>query len=426
MLNEIFNEYLIKNLTDILFVVFIGFTIAFLSTPIVGRIAKIIKVIDKPKYQRNAFERGYETRIHSEPKAKLGGLAMAFALLFTILISTQLSLTNHLDINYVLVQYGIIVGAIVIVVGGLLDDIFELNPYIQLFFQVLAASIVIVFSIGLITNINVLGINLNFEFWELPIQIGRISSFYIPAFVFTLFWILGMINVINWVGGIDGLNGTVSALASFTLLVISLSNSNFIISIIIAAHLGSVLGVLPFNYYPSKIFYGSIGDYLNGYLLSIFAILSGAKWHTTLILFALPIIDGLYVIYKRFRKYPSFLSKPWKVLAISDKNHFHHRLLDSGFSQKAVMFIESSFVLILCGFAILSTDLRIEFITIILGLIFIVLVFVIVFILKQRYELQQRLNEIVIQEEIKTVKKPLVSVVVRDGDNDNEEPKFIY
>src|SRR4029079_13258867 len=76
--------------------------------------------------------------------------------------------------------------------------------------------------------------------------------------------------------------------------------------------------------------------------------------------------------------------KPWKILGISDKNHLHHRLLDSGFSKKSVVLIETTMIAVLCALGIISTALKAEFTAIFVGLTFILFAFSIIFVLRAK------------------------------------------
>lgn len=423
------NEFIIKNISDITVIVLISFLFAFILTPFAGRIAKLIGAVDKPASQRSKSERGYSTRLHTEPKPKLGGLAMVASIFLTIILLSSLNIVDGISSESIFSQTGIILGAIFIFIGGLLDDVFELSSTMQLFFHLFAGLCAIFFSIGVITNITFLGVDFNLSGIIIPLNIGIMTEIPLIGLFFTLIWIVGLINVINWVGGVDALNGSITSTVLITIMLIALSNGNILISLLIAIHLGSVLGVLPYNYHPAKIFYGSIGDYLNGYLLAIFAIASGTKWSTTFILLALPIIDAIYVLFMRFRKYPEYLRQPWKILSVSDRNHLHHRLIDSGFSPKMVTQIELTITVVMCSLAILTTDVRSEVASFTLGVLFLFLSFSIVFYLKVRAQKKASFLSAFVDKNIETSKQKEVKVdiIFKDEESENKkEEKFIY
>jgi len=405
------NPYIIQNMSQVLSALFFAFILSFLLTPFIGRLASFLGAVDLPAYLRKKNERGIETRIHTESKLKLGGLAMVVSI-FIVLIATG---------TLVLIPKGVILGVIVITVLGFLDDIFDLSSVVQLLFQVLAAFLVVLSGIS-ITSISFLETTIDFNWFSALFELANFSyNFIFPADFITIFWIVGMINVINWVGGIDGLNGSVSSIALFTILVFTLGAGNIPLAIMIGIHLGSVLGVLPFNYPPSKIFYGSIGDYLNGFLLAIFAIFASTRWAATLVLLGLPIIDGLFVVISRIRTNPELAKKPWKIFSVSDKNHLHHRLMSAGYSNKTVLLIEISIMAILCSIAVYFSEIRLEVISIILALTIIFVLFSLIFFLKKRNEKLEssRRNQILLSQ----TKEAVVKVVYKESE---EDEKFTY
>src|SRR5260221_4906471 len=408
------NKYVVEHLSQVGSVVALSFIIAFILTPIFGKFAIKIGAIDLPARMRKKTERGLNTRIHDYVYPKLGGLAVVSAILLTLLITK----------GFGEVSKGVILGIIIIAITGFLDDKFDLNSKFQLSGQFLAAAFVVVSGIS-ITHLNFLGTQISFDMFSGVIHFFQYTyNFIFPADILTIAWIVGMVNVINWVGGVDALNGSVTSIALFTLLLLNLANGNIPLSILIGIHLGGVLGVLPFNYPPGKIMYGSSGDFLNGFLLAIFAILGGTKWTATLIILGLPIIDGILVVYMRFKSNPELITNPLKILQISDKNHLHHRLLASGYSKQTVMLVESTMMIILCSIALYFSNLRTDVLAFILGIAFIIVVFTTIFFLMKRQKRNQKLH--VIYED-KKEEKPRKEAIVRDiiGD-EKEDEKFIY
>lgn len=409
------NPYIINNLFNILGLTFSAFIIAFLLTPLAGRLAVLIGAVDLPASLRKKSERGISTRIHSYIYPKLGGLAVVIAILATLFFNS----------STIVVGKGIILGIIVITIFGFLDDKFELNSKLQLLGQIIAAFIIVASGIS-ITTINFLSIQLNFDWFSSIITFaGYTYNFIFPADLITILWIVGLINVINWVGGVDALNGSVTSVALITLMLISLSNGNIVLAGLIAIHLGAVLGVLPYNYPPGKIMYGSIGDYLNGYLLAVFAILGSTKWSASIIILAMPILDGLIVLYTRFKENPKLLRTPLKILQISDRNHLHHRLLDAGYSKKAVTLIESTIMVIVCSIALVFTDLRTDVLAFIIGMAFLFICFTTIFILKKRGKNKNKATDIL--REINRANNPEKEITIKTYyDEEKEEEKFIY
>jgi UDP-GlcNAc:undecaprenyl-phosphate GlcNAc-1-phosphate transferase len=419
------NNVLLTNISNLLTLTLIAFLITFFITPIVGRIAGKIGAIDLPAAQRKRTERGLTTRLHAYPYPKLGGLAMVIAMsimvgAFLLTSDSYSSISNYL---------GVFVGLAIVIALGFVDDIWEISATTQLGLQFLAAFCVVISGVS-INSISLFGLNIDFQAFNIVFQMGEYTfSLVFPAAIITIIWIVGLINVINWVGGVDALNGTVTSIALITLLILVASTGNLPLAGLIAIHLGSVLGVLPFNYNPGKIMYGSIGDYVNGYLLAIFAILGGARWSATLLILALPILDGMFVVYTRFRDYPELRSRPWLLFSVSGYNHFHHRLLASGYTKKLVVLVEGAIMAIVAGIILTLSDLRFEYLVLILILIILLAVFAYTSFQKKRAELRNRVKlatDLVDEEQKGGNKKEDVVVKTVYQSSADKDEKFIY
>jgi UDP-GlcNAc:undecaprenyl-phosphate GlcNAc-1-phosphate transferase len=168
----------------------------------------------------------------------------------------------------------------------------------------------------------------NFTLFGAGLSITPLADF------ITLIWIVGIINVINFLDGLDGLAAGVSFFSAVSIFFVSLlltvyQPATALLSAILA---GSLLGFLPFNFNPAKIFMGDSGSHFLGFALAILAIISGAKMATAFLVLGFPILDGLLVVCKRVIRGGS----PFQA----DKSHLHHRLLDIGLSTRAaVIFI---------------------------------------------------------------------------------------
>lgn len=408
------NKYLIENLSNLASAFVLAATVSFLVTPLVARLAKKVGAIDKPASQRRKGDATAVRRIHLIPTPKLGGLAMVVAIVIGLIV------TN----SFGFIPRGIVFGAIIVIILGILDDIFELDGKVQLALQFFAAAIVVLTGTS-ITGIHFLGNQINFNAFSALVEVlGFTYNFIFPADLITILWIVGLINVINWVGGVDALNGSVSSIAAFTMLLFAITSGNIPLAIILAIHLGSIQGVLPYNYNPAKIYYGSVGDYLNGYLLAVFAILGSTRWTATLILLGMPIIDGLLVFMIRFREHPELLKQPWKVLNISDNNHLHHRLLAAGYSKKTVNLIETAIMSVLCAIAIVMSDIRQDVMAFIVSITILFVIFAVIFFLKKRNEKQESFVRVITQPDEEEPQKETVITVIDDPED--EEKKFVY
>jgi UDP-GlcNAc:undecaprenyl-phosphate/decaprenyl-phosphate GlcNAc-1-phosphate transferase len=388
----------------------IALVIASVSTPLIGRLAVRFGALDLPGHLRSRLDRTAERRIHDRIVPKLGGLATAIAMIATLLLTDSLGQ----------LRWGIIVGILIITVIGVLDDTYNLSARVQLGGQALAGLMVVLSGIT-VASIQVAGVFINLNLYSTDIELGSfIYHLIFPGDLITIVWIVGVINAINWVGGIDALNGSLSSVAAFTMLLIAMRTGNIPLAILIAIYLGGVLGVLPFNYNPAKIFFGTVGEFLNGFLLAVFAILGGSKLPLAIIILGLPIIDAIWVVFLRIKSNPDILKKPMKILTISDKNHLHHRLLSLGYSQKSVLFIELAIMAILCTIAFYFSGFRDEFVALVGAFALIISVFAVIGIGRKQ---MQRANAR--QAEIKA-KEPKVEIKIVNPDDKNDEEKYAY
>lgn len=421
LINKISNPALQNNLLEVSSGFLVAFVIAFFLTPLVSRFAQRIGAVDMPKNKRKKSDKTAFRRIHEGELTILGGLSMAIAIMIAVLAFDILDYFPK----------GAVLGFLLVTIIGLLDSLFELNAKLQLLGQVIAAMLLIIGG-NTILGIDFGFFSLNFNWYsDLVFSFGSYAyNFIFPADIITLIWIVGMINAINWVGGIDGLNGSVSGLAGFTMLLIVLDRNNpdIILATLIAIYLGGLLGVLPFNWYPQKMMYGSIGDYLNGYLLAVFAIYSSSRWLATIVILGLPLIDALFVISVRFKTHPEVRTNPLKILSISDKNHLHHRLLAAGYSKKMVVLIEISMMLVLCTIAFWFSGLEREYFAAFASVALIILSFTIISFLIKRHQKVENIKLLSgdkVEEEPKEVK---VNIITQDSTEPTEDEyeRFIY
>jgi len=293
--------------------------IAFVLTPVVIRIAKKIGIVDDPRLKT------HPKVIHTYPVPRGGGIAIFAALLVSSLIF--LDIDKHL--------LGILLGGLFIVFIGIIDDKYDLNPYLRLFMQFVAAAIPIASGIGIsfITN-PISGGIIDLSHPRISFDVfGEIRTIWILSDIFALFWIVTLMNFLNMgAKGIDGQLPGVVSIAALTIAVLSLKFSADItqwpVIALAAITSGAYLGFLPWNLYPQKIMPSFSGSVLAGYLLAILAILSTAKVGTLVVALGVPIIDTGYTIARRII---SGKSPVW-----GDTGHLHHRLLNAGLTKRQI------------------------------------------------------------------------------------------
>ena len=277
--------------------------IAFGATPIVKTFATKVGAIDVPDGAR---------RVHDHPIPRMGGMAIFLGFIISVLLFANI--TTQVQ--------GILIGAVIIVATGVVDDIIQMKWYFKLGAQILAAVIAIAHGVVIqgLMNPNV------FSPHETLVTIGIIS---IPI---TLFWIVGITNAVNLIDGLDGLACGVSAISSVTMLVVALMVSEPNVALILAALAGGCLGFIPYNLNPAKIFMGDTGALLLGYILATVSILGLFKFYAVItflvpvLALALPLFDTLFAIIRRLLRGQNPMTP--------DRGHLHHRLIDHGLSQK--------------------------------------------------------------------------------------------
>jgi UDP-GlcNAc:undecaprenyl-phosphate GlcNAc-1-phosphate transferase len=303
---------------DVLWGFLVAFAVVVVLTPGVGRVARVLGVVDEP---------GEERRMHLRAVPRLGGLAIFLGIFIPSLAFLDLS-----DDAY----RGILLGAAVATAIGMADDFRGLPWAVKLAGQGAAAGIAIYFGVYIDRfSFPVLGVH------ELP---------YWFSVVVTVLWIVGMMNVINLLDGMDGLAAGISAIAGATFAVLALELGRPEAAVLSAIVAGACLGFLRHNFYPARIFMGDSGSHLLGFVLATVAIQGSLKTAATvalvfpLIVLAVPLLDTSFVIAKRL-KYGRPLTEPtpW---------HLYHRFRNIGFTQRRAAIYFYVWGLVLAGAAL--------------------------------------------------------------------------
>ena len=312
---------------DYLIAIIITFFLSIIFTPLVKKIAWKFKFLDYPDGER---------KIHKKPIPLLGGVAVFLS--FILVLAYYSFFTNLVIWGFILPKHilGIIIASSIIILGGVLDDKYNLKPRIQFIFPLLATLIIIVSGIGINHVRNPFGGIISFENWDFILfwWQGMPYKITLLADLFTLIWLLGMMYTTKLLDGLDGLVSGITVIGSLIIFGISVSNNvaQYNTGLIALMLAGAFLGFLIFNFHPAKIFLGESGSLFAGLMLGVLAIISGSKVATTLLIMGIPILDVIWVIGRRlFNK---------KAVSLADRKHLHFRLLDIGLSQRqAVIFM---------------------------------------------------------------------------------------
>lgn len=289
-------------------------------------------------------------RQHKDRVPKLGGLSLTVAYLAG-LIPIYLLLPPIGD--DALRLRGVVLGTLVLFVGGLIDDRWELSPWSQFAIQIAGTLIAIshLIFIGIFTN-------------PLNGELVPISS-RLLAVLITLVWVVGIINTVNWLDGLDGLAAGVGTIAALLFAWHSYRLGQEAVAAFPLALAGALLGLMPFNFAPARVFLGTAGAYVLGYNLATLAILSPAKIATALLVLAVPILDGLWRVIDRLRRGQS----PF----FGDRGHLHFRLADEGWPTQWVVLGYYGFSLVFGLVAIFASGLTKLVMLTVLGLAVLIL-----------------------------------------------------
>ena len=304
-------------------VFFLSFGVALAITPFVRRLGLHLNIVAVPGGRRQ----------HPKPVPKLGGVVLFIAFLAGVGLTYWLFPPSGDD---ALRLRGVVIGSVVIFLGGLLDDRFDLPPVIQFSIQFVGAAIAMSHIIFIEVFANPLP---SAAFWSWPFWNGlfRVEGNLIwiwrpVALLGTSLWMVGIINTVNWLDGLDGLAagvGTVAVLLfAWHSYRLDLAGQEAVAAFPLALA-GALLGFLPFNFTPARIFLGTAGAYFLGYNLATMAILSPAKIATALLVLAIPILDSLWRVIDRLRQGRS----PFR----GDRGHLHFLLADAGWPTRAIV-----------------------------------------------------------------------------------------
>jgi UDP-GlcNAc:undecaprenyl-phosphate/decaprenyl-phosphate GlcNAc-1-phosphate transferase len=292
--------------------------IVLVLTPLTARIAPKIGGVDLG---------GDRPRVHTSPVPRIGGLAIVVGILIPALVFVDL------DGPYP----GILIGTVAVALLGLVDDIRGVQPIVKLA------------AVCAIALIPVVGWDLKIDHFTLPF-IGNHDIGWI-AYPLTVLWIAFLANLINLIDGMDSLAAGIVAIAAAAFALLAMSFARADAATLAAIVCGATLAFLRHNYHPAKIFMGDSGALALGFLLASMAVEGVLKTAATvaligpLLVLAVPLLDTSFVVLKRLK----YGRRPWAA----DQNHFYHRFMRIGFSQRRTAAYLHLWAILLVGYAIL-------------------------------------------------------------------------
>lgn len=356
--------------------------IAFAITPLVGYFVKKLGLHDLSATEMKSGEKNLLQQINKTISLRGGGVAVVIPFVLLLVFG------GHLDKQIA----AIIISVLILTLGGLYDDKYRSSYITQLVPQILAAVIVVAAGISIDSIQNPLDTSLNLRWMTIPFAIGvQDYSFAFPADIITIVWIIMIIQGLNWTFGINALGEGISIIVFTTILAISIKFGTPISALLSAIVAGGLIGFLPFTLYPAKIFSGSAGTNVYGFLIAVLSILGGVKVSTSVIVLIIPLIDMLWVMVGRInRQGVSGIRDTIKVATAGDHTHLHHRLLKLGFSVPQVNLIEWIAVGICAILAFSLGDLPKVTIIAIIGVLVLLFFFVISLLLKRGVSVQRK------------------------------------
>ena len=341
--------YLIAGAISLLF--------TLLLTPWVAVLAKKYGAVQEPpeivlKKIQEQRERGlsdaeYEAklqaarrRLDKPPLIMWGGIA--YVLPFLIVSGTILlfSKTINLPISefstYLL--WFVTIGILFAV--GILDDVFEFSGKVQFMFHLIAALLFVLSPLDVNGFRNPFGgAYIHTDWWVFTFgNLPWLIRFVFPGDLLFFLWVLPLMNGIKWQGGSDGLMEGNTAIALVMLFLVSFLFNQPASALFAITLAGSLFGFLYYNFYPNKIMSGSAGKSVLGFIVAGIAVIGGSKFAISLIVFAIPLFDMLWVLLRRVVYYRP--KSPFQLFLISNKFHFHHQLMKIGYTEKQIAYLQ--------------------------------------------------------------------------------------
>ena len=311
-----------------------SFVVALAATWLCKKVALKLGIVDRPDDH---------VKTHKEPVAYLGGVGILAGLTVGILGGIVLLKDMEGFDKSLTWLLGILAGAGIACFVGLVDDLMDIRPWQKFLGQIIAAVALLV--VGILPS-------LNHSFSYFNIALAKI---HLPAIPLTqefeiamgipivIFFVLGATNSLNLLDGLDGLCGGVTVIITIALLLLSIHRATWGFSetgdpvriIVCLGLVGGVLGFLPFNRHPAKIFMGDAGSMLLGFVIAALMMLFAEQvprwWMASIVIFGLPILDTATALVRRK------LNK--KPLFVSDRGHIYDQLMDRGIPLKKTVAI---------------------------------------------------------------------------------------
>ncbi len=260
----------------------------------------LVPIAKKIGFNLNIYAQENQRTVHEGKIVRMGGVAIFLAFMLSMAYFASADRTIN----------ALMIGGTIVFMGGLLDDIYDLRAIFKLGFQVAGALVAIFYGQIYLT--------------DLFLPFGWVIDNNAFSFFISFLWIVGITNAINLIDGLDGLSGGISFIVTCTIGILGYLMGRPDIAIISLILAGSILGFLPYNFYPASIFMGDCGALFLGYMIAAISLL-GFKTTAVvtlgfpiLVLF-IPISDTAIAIIRRKLK--------GQKISEADRDHLHHILM---------------------------------------------------------------------------------------------------
>lgn len=304
--------------------------IAFVSTPVLTWFAKKNGIVDKPGKHKT----------HIEAVPLLGGVGIFLSISITLLFF----FSNNLQI------LSLLAAGLLLMVVGIIDDLYNIKPLHKLACQGAIATAVVVYSA-----------------YMCPILSGHFERYRLPMLAImgiSILWIVLMTNAYNLIDGIDGLATGTAVIIFAAMAAVAYIQGHTMLLVVNLIGMAACLGFLPYNFNPAKIFMGDAGSMVLGYILAIshiYLVVDAFSLQVALgsaFIFAYPFLDVSFAIYRRLRHRSSIFR--------ADRGHIHHVLMNMGFSVRKTVLIIYLFNLFFGGMAVMAFCLSLSPVTVVM------------------------------------------------------------
>lgn len=288
--------HLLYSPIDVIGAFFISLILSYLLTPTAALLAKRIGMVDRPS----------STKAHAHATPLLGGVAIFIAYFLAILFTAGINRSIA----------SILIGGLILLTIGVIDDKMGIMPNIKLFGQLVAALIVV----------------------RMGIRVDFIKNYYF-SIIFSCIWIIGITNAINLLDNLNGLSAGITTISAFFFSILAWERGDFFVATVAIALCGASLGFLRYNFPKAHIFMGDAGSLFIGFLLATIAILGSWASPTQITSLAMPILILGYPIFDTTLVTVSRI-RGGRSIFQGGKDHSSHRLALLGLrKRRAVLLI---------------------------------------------------------------------------------------